>query len=323
MRYREFGRTGVRVSQLTLGTGMLGAAKDGSTDPGRAAALLEMYAEAGGNCLDISDAYQGGRSEELIGEWLRDRRDAIVLVSKYTRTPDRAALPARTGNHRKAMLQSVQASLKRLRVDHIDLYFAHLDDGVTPMEEIMRGFDDLVRQGMILYGGLSNFPAWRTAKAAVLAELRGWAPLAGIEVEYGLLHRTVEREILPLARDMGLGVLSYSALAAGLLSGKRGNDPRSASRLGVASEADVDGVLAAVQGVAEEQEVDAASVALAWVAAKGCFPILGVRDTTQLAENLRSVDVTLSPEQLLRREAASTISLGYPGDLLAAFQATR
>jgi aryl-alcohol dehydrogenase-like predicted oxidoreductase len=152
---------------------------------------------------------------------LHGRREDAVLLTKYTRTTERTAAPARTGNHRKAMLQSVHASLKRLQTDCIDFYFSHADDGVTPVEEIMRGFDDLVRQGKILFGGLSNFSAWRTAQAATLSGAKNWTPLSGIEVEYSLLQRTTEREIVPLARDLSLGVLGYSPLATGMLTGKR------------------------------------------------------------------------------------------------------
>ncbi len=321
MEYCAFGRTGIRVSKLALGTGMLGMDANGLSNAALAQEILHAYAEAGGNLINTSDAYQGGRSEEMIGEFLRERRDDMVLVSKYARTADRTPSPARTGNHRKAMMQSVDASLRRLKTDRIDLYFAHLDDGITPVAEIMRGFDDLVTQGKILYAGLSNFSAWRTAQAALLAEMKSWAPLAHIEVEYSLLQRTTEREILPLARDLRLGVLAYSPLAAGLLTGKREtDDPRKASRMGLPTEADVPATLDVLRAVAGEQDASPANVALAWIIAKGALPILGVRNPEQLAENLKSLAVVLSPEQIGRLDAASAVSLGYPGDLQAAFR---
>jgi aryl-alcohol dehydrogenase-like predicted oxidoreductase len=181
MHYFPFGSIGIRVSQIALGTGMLGMSRAGQVDGSSAEDMVNAYLEAGGNLIDTSDAYLGGKSEEMRGEFLRGRREDVVLLTKYTRTTERSAAPARTGNHRKAMLQSVHAGLKRLRTHCIDFYFAHADDGVTPVAEIMRGFDDLVHQGKILFGGLSNFSAWRTAQAVLLASAKNWSPLAGLE----------------------------------------------------------------------------------------------------------------------------------------------
>jgi aryl-alcohol dehydrogenase-like predicted oxidoreductase len=251
---------------------------------------------------------------------LLGRRENVVLLTKYTRTTERTAAPARTGNHRKAMLQSIHASLKRLRTDCIDFYFAHADDGVTPVEEIMRGFDDLVRQGKILFGGLSNFSAWRTAQAATLAGAKNWAPLCGLEVEYSLLQRTTEREILPLARDSGLGVLGYSPLATGMLAGKRTTpDPSQASRTGYPIEANVPRTLANLEKVAAEQKSTPANVALAWCMAKGVIPVIGVRDIVQLREILHASALELTNGQLESLDTASAIPLGYPHSVLGTY----
>jgi aryl-alcohol dehydrogenase-like predicted oxidoreductase len=216
------------------------------------------------------------------------------------------------------MLQSVHASLRRLQTDFIDFYYAHADDGVTPVEEIMRGFDDLVRQGKILFGGLSNFSAWRTAQAATLAAARNWAPLSGLEVEFSLLQRTTEREILPLARDMRLGVLGYSPLATGLLTGKRSTlDPKQASRTGYPTEADVPEALASLEKVAAEQNSSQTNVALAWCMAKGVIPLIGVRDVQQLRQILQATAVDLTNSQLANLDTASAIPLGYPQSVLS------
>jgi aryl-alcohol dehydrogenase-like predicted oxidoreductase len=213
------------------------------------------------------------------------------------------------------MLQSVHASLKRLQTDCIDFYFAHADDGVTPVAETMRGFDDLVRQGKILFGGLSNFSAWRTAQAAVLAGAKNWAPLAGLEVEYNLLQRTTEREILPLARD--LGVLGYSPLATGMLTGKRTTlDPKQVSRTGYPTEADVPRTLASLQTAAAEQNSSPAKIALAWCMAKGVVPVVGVRDVLQLREILQATALELTNGQIENLDASSAIPLGYPHSVL-------
>ena len=320
MRYTAFGRTGMRVSEIALGTGMLGATEDGTIDEAQAQAVLGAYLDAGGNLIDAAEAYQGGRSEEMIGEFLGGRREDVVLVSKYGRSTTRSASFGRVGSHRKAMVQSVEGSLQRLRTDRIDLYFVHLDDGVTPIEEIMRGLDDLVRAGKIIYAGLSNFPAWRMAQAATLAELRGWAPLAAIEVEYSLLQRGIEREILPLARDAGFGVMAYSALAGGALSGRDasgGPGVVGRRRPPIPPEVELEPVLAAVGAITKESGIDPAKVALAWVAAKGVIPILGARTAAHLTRNIGITEVALGIEQIRRLDQASAIRLGYPHELLA------
>jgi aryl-alcohol dehydrogenase-like predicted oxidoreductase len=221
MRYKILGgRTGLKVAEFALGTGMLGMQYGYGTEPEEARRIVGGYIEAGGNLFDLSDAYQGGESEKLIGDFIATNRNDYVIATKYSRSSHSKPSLGVLGNSRKVMIQAVEESLKRLKTDHIDIYFAHLDDGVTPMEEIARGFDDLARAGKILYAGLSNFPAWRVATAAKTADLRGWVPISAVEVEYSLLQRSTEREILPMADALGLGVLGYSTLAGGILTAK-------------------------------------------------------------------------------------------------------
>lgn len=321
MRYKVLGdRTGLTVAEFALGTGMLGKAYGYGTEPDEAHSILKGYAEAGGNLIDLSDAYQGGESERLIGRFVAGNRNDFVLVSKYSRGAQAEPSLGVLGNSRKVMVQAVEESLKRLNTDHIDIYFAHLDDTVTPMEEIVRGFDDLARAGKIVYAGLSNFAAWRVATAAVIADLRGWLPIAAIEVEYSLLQRTTERELLPMADAMGLGVLGYSPLAAGLLTAKyrRGETGRATEfKAGVPHAGrDHEALLDVLIAVAEELQSDPGKVAIAWVSAKGVIPILGAKTRAQLDANLAVSSVRLSAEQIQRLDEVSAVPLGYPHELI-------
>ncbi len=322
MRYRIFGRTGLRVSSLALGTGNFGTGWGYASSREEAKVVFDGYRNAGGNFIDTADQYQFGQSETMVGEFIASDRDDMVVATKFSLGDRHAAGLQRTGNSRKAMVQSVEASLKRLGTDRIDLLWAHMPDAVTPIDEIMRGFDDLVRSGKILYAGLSDFPAWRVATGATLAELRGWAPLSALQLEYSLVERTSERELLPMAAAFGLGTVGWSPLGGGLLTGKyRKGETGRQQGLGVVihSESDarktatVDTVLA----IAEETGVPAGQIAIAWVLHKGTLPIIGPRTAEQLADNLAALDVKLSEEQVRRLDDASAISLGFPHDVVS------
>lgn len=313
-------KTGLWVSELVLGTGMFGTGGGYGAEPAEARRIWDGYVAAGGNFVDTSDAYQRGEAERLVGQFLGADRGNFVLLSKYTRTAFATPAPAQVGNHRKAMTQAVEASLKRLGTDYLDLYFAHLPDGVTPVEEIARGFEDLVRTGKILYGGLSNFPAWRVAAAATIADLRGWAPLAGIQVEYSLLQRTAERELLPMAAGLGLGVLGYSPLAGGLLTGKYRQGATGRLAQVERPPALTDAVLDVLVAVAEEVQATPGQVATAWAKSQGVLPIIGARTRAQLDDQLGAAALALSAEQRQRLRAASAVPLDYPHELLAAQQ---
>ena len=194
MRYKLFGKhTGLRVSELVLGAGTFGTRWGHGAESDEAGRIFNAYAEAGGNFIDTANGYQFGQSEEILGGLLSGRRDDFVLATKFTFQTDPKAGILVTGNSRRSMVSSVEASLKRLKTDRIDLYWAHVSDGVTPVEEMVRGFDDLARAGKILYAGLSDFPAWRVARAATIAELRGVTPIAGLQVEHSLVERRPSR----------------------------------------------------------------------------------------------------------------------------------
>ena len=323
MRYRIFGNTGLRVSTLALGTGNFGKGWGYGSDQDEARKIYTGYREAGGNFIDTADQYQFGQSESMLGDFIASERDEIVLATKYSLGDSPDAGFQRSGNSRKAMFRSVEASLKRLKTDRIDLLWAHMPDGVTPIEEIARAFDDLIRSGKILYAGLSDFPAWRVATAATLAELRGWSPISAVQLEHSLVERSAERELLPMATAFNLGTVGWSPLGGGLLTGKyRKGETGRAQGLGAVihdesnqrKTATVDAVLA----IAEQTGHSPGQIAIAWVLAKGTLPIIGPRTAEQLADNLASVDVRLTPAQIERLDAASAITLGFPHDVVAA-----
>jgi aryl-alcohol dehydrogenase-like predicted oxidoreductase len=323
VRYKVFGRhTGLRVSELVLGTGVFGTRWGHGSEPDEARRILDAYAEAGGNFIDTADTYQFGEAEELLGQFLQGRRDVFVLATKFTQgaTPDSGILV--TGNSRKAMVASLEASLRRLRTDHIDLYWVHYADGVTPVEEIVRGFDDLVRSGKILYAGLSNFPAWRVARAATIAELRGSAPIAGLQVEYSLVERTTEQDLLPMGQALGLGIVAWSPLGGGMLTGKyrRGETGRAEGFRGRVFQpentAQRTAILDTVISVSDETGASTSQVAIAWVASKGPLPIIGPRTLEQLDDNLGAMQLQLTAEQVARLDEASAVPPMFPYTLI-------
>jgi aryl-alcohol dehydrogenase-like predicted oxidoreductase len=323
MRYKLFGQhTGLRVSELVLGAGNFGTAWGHGAEPGEARRMLDAYAEAGGNFIDTANTYQFGESEKILGDLLAGRREDFVLATKFTMGTDPKANILVTGNSRMAMVRSVEASLKRLRTDRIDLYWIHMADGVTPVEEIVRGFDDLARAGKIIYGGLSDFPAWRVARAATIAELRGAAPIAAIQVEHSLVERTTEQELLPAAHALGLGILAWSPLGGGMLTGKyRAGEKGRLEGLGgrvfqPENSAQRTAVLDTVIEVAKEAGVSPGQIAIAWVAQKGSLPIIGPRTLAQLQDNLGATKVTLSREQMARLDEVSALPAVFPYSVL-------
>ena len=322
MRYRIFGRTGLRVSTLALGTGNFGTGWGYGSSHDEAKTVFDTYRAAGGNFIDTADQYQFGQSEMMVGEFIASDRDDVVVATKFSLGDAHGSGLQRTGNSRKAMVQSVEASLKRLVTDRIDLLWVHMPDGVTPIDEIARGLDDLVRSGKILYSGLSDFPAWRVATAATLAELRGWSPISALQLEYSLVERTAERELLPMAAAFSLGTVSWSPLGGGLLTGKyRKGETGRAQGLGVVihgeSDARKTATVDTVLAIAEETGASAGQVAIAWVLQKDTLPIIGPRTPQQLADNLASLDIKLTDDQFARLEVASAVPLGFPHDVVA------
>ena len=298
MRYLTFGRTGLRVSELAFGLMRL-------RDRDEARRMLALYAEAGGNFLDTADRYGRGASEELLGGLLGADRDRYVVATKYTleRTPGDVNS---AGNQRKNLVRALDASLKRLRTDYVDVYWAHSRDELTPVGEVMRALDDQVRAGKVLHVGASDWPAWEVAQANTLAGLRGWTPFAGVQVPYSLAERTTEREIQPMAQGLGIAVCAWSPLGGGLLSGRSDPDPRR------------DAIARAVLAVAEESGALPTQVALAWLRGRpgNVIPLVGATSERQLSENLGCLDVELAPEQVERLDEVSDTGLGFPYDFI-------
>jgi aryl-alcohol dehydrogenase-like predicted oxidoreductase len=265
----------------------------------------------------------------MLSEFIAAERDRLVIATKYTLGTTPAAGISHTGNSRKNMVRAVEESLKRLNTDHIDLFWAHMSDGVTPMEEILRGFDDLVRAGKIHYAGLSNFPAWRIARADVLAEVRGFAPIAAIQIEYSLAERSADREQLPMAEALGLAATLWSPLGGGFLTGKyRSNDgDNRAAKLGVLIHAETNArdtaLLDTLLAVAEERAASPTHVAIAWLREKAkrsttaLIPILGSRTREQLDATLGALTVQLSAEQMSRLDEVSAVAMGVPYETIA------
>ena len=329
--YRLLGRSGLRVSPLSLGTMTFGTAWGWGADEAEARRIFDTYVERGGNFIDTANNYTGGQAEELVGTFARGRRDRLVVATKYTLSSDPRD-PNASGNHRKNMVRTVETSLRRLQSDYIDLLYLHAWDALTPVEEIMRAFDDLVRAGKVLYAGISDAPAWQVARMQTIAELRGWTPLVALQIEYSLVERTVERELIPMAEALGLGVLPWSPLASGVLTGKysradldqagggasvTGTRRDVAASVGALSERSL-AIADVVAGVARELDRSPAQVAIAWTLLNGAVtaPILGARTLKQLEDNLGALDVQLEDEHRKRLDEASRVALGFPHDFL-------
>ena len=325
--YRLLGRSGLRVSPLALGTMTFGPDWGWGAGRNEARSMFDTYVERGGNFIDTANNYTGGTSERLVGETARGRRERLVIATKYS-CFTRAGDPNSGGNHRKSMIASVESSLKRLQTDYIDLLYLHVWDGTTPVEEIMRGLDDLVRTGKVLYVGISDTPAWQVARMQAIAELRGWAPLIALQIEYSLIERTGERDLIPMARELGLGVLPWSPLAKGVLTGKYARSDldhtdatetrRSiAQGSGLLSERGLT-IAEVVRELAAEIGHTPAQVALAWTLLNPAVtaPIIGARTVAQLEDNLGALEVSFTDEERARLEVASAIDLGFPHELL-------
>jgi aryl-alcohol dehydrogenase-like predicted oxidoreductase len=319
------GNSGLRVSEAALGTMTFGEDWGWGTAKDEARKVYDAFREAGGNFIDTANLYTNGASESFLGEFMKDHRPSVVLATKYTNAAP-GTDPNAAGNQRKNMVQAVEASLKRLQTDYIDLYWVHIWDQLTPVEEVMRGLDDLVRAGKVLYVGISDAPAWWIAQANTLASLRGWSAFIGLQIEYSLIERTVERELIPMAKALNIGVTAWSPLAGGVLTGKyhgqassgqNGEPGRMSGEMMkdfLPEQQRADRVVAVVKTVADETGSSLAQVALAWLRSHPVpvIPIIGARKLSQLQDNLASFDLTLSAEQLKTLDEASRIELGFP-----------
>lgn len=329
--YRLLGRSGLRVSPLSLGTMTFGSDWGWGADADEARRIFDAYVDQGGNSIDTSVNYTNGTSERMVGTFAKEKRNRLVIATKFTMARDPGD-PNSGGNHRLNIVRSVEQSLRQLDTDRIDLVYLHGWDFTTRPDEVMRALDDLVRSGKVVYLGICNTPAWRVAEMQTLAELRGWAPLIALQIEYSLVERTVEHELIPMAEALGLGVLPWSPLGGGVLTGKYTRDDLSDE-----NEADVSstrkGVIASsghlteealsiadvVAEVARESGATPSQVALAWTLANPAVvsPIVGARTLEQAESNFGALAVKLSPEQRSRLDAASTPAPTFPDRFMA------
>jgi aryl-alcohol dehydrogenase-like predicted oxidoreductase len=320
MEIVNLGRHGLKVSRLCLGTMVFGAQCDESAS----VAVMNTAAELGFNFLDVADVYPvppdpktSGRTEEIVGRWLRGKRDQFVLATKFFGPMGPGA--NHQGSSRKHMIEACEASLRRLQTDRIDVYYAHQFDPATPLDETMEAFDRLRGEGKILYVGLSNFSAWQLGLAQAVVAERRLAPVAALQPRYNLLYRQPERDLLPLARALGVGVMPYNPLGAGMLTGKyqRGSQPPPASRFGWGDygrmyqgrywSEEMFGVVDAVVEVAKAESVTPAQAALAWMLTRASVtsPIVGASRPEQLQDTVKALAVKLSSESLASLDEAS------------------
>jgi len=319
--YVTLGRSGLRVSPFTLGTMTFGDDLGWGASPEESAKMLAAYLDRGGNSVDTANIYTNGHSEVIIGDYLAGRpdvREQIVLGTKFFWNL-RAGDPNGGGPGRKSVIQQLENSLRRLRTDYVDIYWLHNFDPVTPVEETLRALDDLVTAGKVRYVGFSDVPAWATAEAATIARFRGWAPIVALQLEYSLLERTAEGELIPMAESMGMGVMPWSPLRSGFLSGKYSSkstgpvDTARAGLVGGPGPADYP-VIDLVNEVAAEIGASPAAVALAWVQARPGITstVIGARRMDQFEANLTALDLTLDPAVQERLTTASAPQLNFP-----------
>jgi aryl-alcohol dehydrogenase-like predicted oxidoreductase len=328
MRYKLLGNTGLRVSELCLGAMTFGEDWDWGANEATSRAMFDAFVEAGGNFFDTANIYTNGTSEKLLGEFVGVDRDRFVIATKYTVMMN-ANDPNSSGNQRKNLMRSLDASLKRLNTDYIDLYWVHMWDAVTPVEEMMRALDDVVRAGKVMYIGISDAPAWIVSRAQTLAELRNMTPFAAIQLEYNLVERTVERDLLPMAEDLNLSILDWSPLGGGVLTGKYlkadiGTDNR-LSKSEYFERYKAESALQIAQTVvevAQDADCSPAQVALAWIRQQSPrhIPIVGARSLEHLQDNLGCLKVTLSTDHLTRLDAVSQIDPGFALQFLRRLQ---
>lgn len=328
MKYKLLGRSGLRVSELCLGCGTFGTnwGPLGSNQE-ESRRIFDLFVEAGGNFLDTSNRYQEGQSEEFLGEFIHPNRDRLVIGTKYSLVDGMqdGNDPNGCGNHRKNMHRSIEGSLKRLKTDYIDLLWIHIWDYTTPMEEILRALDDLVRQGKVLYVGASNFPAWWIARANLLADIHGWSPFIATQLEYSMVERSCEPEFFPMARELDIAFVAWSALAGGLVSGKynRGNlepdqphrlvehvDPSRNAFWHAATKRNL-GIMDKVIEIADEVGKSPVQVSLRWLMQQQVItiPIFSARTVEQAKEDLGCCDFELTDEQMKKLSEVSLPAL--------------
>src|ERR1700748_291328 len=320
--YITIGRSGLRVSPFTLGAMTFGEELGWGTPVEESKQIIDRYIGLGGNFIDTANFYTKSHSEKILGDHIgRDkaRRDRLVIATKFSGNLYPGD-PNGGGSGRKSLINACENSLRRLQTDYIDLYWLHIWDANTPIEETMAALDDLVAAGKVRYIGVSDTPAWKIAQANLIANFRGWSSFIGLQVEYSLLERAIEQELVPMASEFGLGITPWSPLKSGVLSGKytRGNEGQHQADRGALVDSFLNEqtyrIIDELEIIAKAHETNVASVALAWVHAQSGVSsvIIGARRLSQLDENIRAVDVNLTADELDRLHAAPKTRLGIP-----------
>jgi len=319
MKYKLLGKSGLRVSELALGTMTFGEEWGWGANKEESKKVFDAFANAGGNFIDTANRYTEGTSEKYVGEFIASDREHFVVATKYTLQMRRDD-PSFSGNHRKNMMQSLDASLKRLKTDFIDLYWVHAWDYTTPEEEILRALDDMVSAGKILYIGISDTPAWIVSRMNTIAELRGWTQFVALQIKYSLIDRTVERELLPMARKLDMAVTPWAVLGGGILSGKynRNKDEQGRAQTFRSLKENDLKLAEAVINISDEIGCSPSQVAINWVRQQPgiIIPIIGTKTEAQLKDNLDCLKFSLNEEQINRLNEASKIDLGFPHNFL-------
>jgi aryl-alcohol dehydrogenase-like predicted oxidoreductase len=322
--YVTLGRSGLRVSPLCLGAMTFGEDLGWGSSVEESEEIIDRYVELGGNFIDTANFYTASHSEKIIGDHVGRhpaRRDRLTIATKFSGNLYPGD-PNGGGSGRKAIVNACENSLRRLQTDYIDLYWLHMWDANTPIDETMAALDDLVRAGKVRYLGVSDTPAWKIVEANLIARFRGWSSFIGLQIEYSLLQRTVEQELVPMAGEFGLGITPWSPLSGGALSGKytRANAGQHEGDRGAlldVNEKTYD-VVDELEIIAKAHDTSVASVALAWVHAKPGVTsiIIGARRMSQFEDNIRALDVTLTAEELARLDAITEPTLGFPQSML-------
>ncbi len=325
MRYKLLGRSGLRVAEICLGTMTFGEEWGWGASKEESRKIFDIYANAGGNFIDTANRYTDGTSEKFVGEFVANDRERFVVATKYTLSM-RGDDPNASGNHRKNMHQSVEASLRRLNTEYIDLLWLHAWDYLTPVDEVMRALDDLVSAGKVFYIGISDTPAWVVSRANTMADFRGWSPFTALQIEYSLIERTVERELIPMAEALDLAVTPWAPLGEGVLTGKYmkgqnldavADSKRAPSNRLRLNERNMD-ISLEVGSVAREIGCAPSHVAINWLRRQRgvVIPIIGARTMDQMKENIRSTEYGLTDEQIMKLNEVSQIDLGFPHHFL-------
>ncbi len=320
MKYKLLGRSGLRVSQICLGAMGMGEEWGFGANEEESYKIYKAFVDNGGNFIDTANRYTEGTSEKYLGKFIAGMRNSTVLATKYTLYTERGN-PNDGGNHKKNMVQSIEGSLKRLNTDYVDILYLHAWDFTTSVEEVLRGLDDLVRAGKVLYIAISDTPAWIISKANTIADFRGWSPFIAVQLEYSLITRDAERELIPMAKALDLAVTAWGPLAGGALTGKYLTDDNTPKRLKEGSKRLNEKSIAItkeVVAIANEIGCTATHVALAWQYGQSqqIFPIVGARTEKQILDTLGVLNVTLSAEHMNRLNEVSKIDYGFPNDFL-------